>query len=141
MSVRVIIYAYRKPGLDLHTFKERYEAHIQLVKRLSGDDFPLSHKRMYIARTTIENPQAGENNNNSTRNALTPATVLVGQQTDFDFDAYAELTFADQAAFQTFSAKVMAPEAAAQIAADEEGFLDRSKLGIALLGDVVETTN
>ncbi|PYH30088.1 EthD domain-containing protein [Aspergillus neoniger CBS 115656] len=141
MSVRVIIYAYRKPGLDLQTFKERYEAHIQLVKRLSGDDFPLSHKRMYIARTTIENPQAGENNNNSTRNALTPATVLVGQQTDFDFDAYAELTFADQAAFQTFSAQVMAPEAAAQIAADEEGFLDRSKLGIALLGDVVETTN
>ncbi|GLB07563.1 hypothetical protein ABZX51_007354 [Aspergillus tubingensis] len=141
MSVRVIIYAYRKPGIDLQTFKDRYEAHIQLVKRLSGDDFPLSHKRMYIARTTIENPQAGENNNNSTRNALTPATVLVGQQTDFDFDAYAELTFADQAAFQTFSAKVMAPEAAAQIAADEEGFLDRSKLGIALLGDVVETTN
>ena len=141
MSVRVIIYAYRKPGLDLQTFKERYEAHIQLVKRLSGDDFPLSHKRMYIARTTIEDPQAGENNKNSTRNALTPATVLVGQQTDFDFDAYAELTFADQAAFQTFSAKVMAPEAAAQIAADEEGFLDRRKLGIALLGDVVETTN
>ncbi|GKZ57692.1 hypothetical protein AnigIFM56816_002762 [Aspergillus niger] len=140
MSVRVIIYAYRKPGLDLQTFKDRYEAHIELVKRLSGDDFPLSHKRMYVARTTIENPQTGENNN-STRNALTPATVLVGQQTDFDFDAYAELTFADQAAFQTFSAKVMAPEAAAQIAADEEGFLDRSKLGIALLGDVVETTN
>ncbi|GKZ72971.1 hypothetical protein AnigIFM60653_002039 [Aspergillus niger] len=140
MSVRVIIYAYRKPGLDLQTFKDRYEAHIELVKRLSGDDFPLSHKRMYVARTTIENPQTGENNN-STRNALTPATVLVGQQTDFDFDAYAELTFADQAAFQTFSSKVMAPEAAAQIAADEEGFLDRSKLGIALLGDVVETTN
>ncbi|GCB21694.1 hypothetical protein AAWM_04579 [Aspergillus awamori] len=140
MSVQVIIYAYRKPGLDLQTFKDRYEAHIELVKRLSGDDFPLSHKRMYVARTTIENPQTGENNN-STRNALTPATVLVGQQTDFDFDAYAELTFADQAAFQTFSAKVMAPEAAAQIAADEEGFLDRSKLGIALLGDVVETTN
>lgn len=140
MSVRVIIYAYRKPGLDLQTFKDRYEAHIELVKRLSGDDFPLSHKRMYVARTTIENPQTGENNN-STRNALTPATVLVGQQTDFDFDAYAELTFADQVAFQRFSAKVMAPEAAAQIAADEEGFLDRSKLGIALLGDVMETTN
>ncbi|OJJ70164.1 hypothetical protein ASPBRDRAFT_32040 [Aspergillus brasiliensis CBS 101740] len=139
MSVRVLIYAYRKPGLDLQTFKDRYEAHIELVKRLSGDDFPLSHKRTYIARTTIEQqPPAGEGN--STRNAFTPATVLVGQQTDFDFDAYAELTFADQAAFQTFSAKVMAPEAAAQIAADEEGFLDRSKLGIALLGDVVETT-
>ncbi|KAI3008351.1 hypothetical protein CBS147482_5387 [Aspergillus niger] len=141
MSVRVIIYAYRKPGLDLQIFKDRYEAHIELVKRLSGDDFPLSHKRMYIARTTIKNSQTEESNNNSTRNALTPATVLVGRQTDFDFDAYAELTFADQTAFQTFSTKVMAPEAAAQIAADEEGFLDRSKLGIALLGDVVETTN
>ncbi|RMZ45594.1 hypothetical protein AFCA_011263 [Aspergillus flavus] len=76
----------------------------------------------------------------SDRNPLTPATVLVGQQTDFDFDAYAELTFADQAAFQAFGAKLYAPDAAAQIAADEEKWLDKSKLAMAMLGDVIETT-
>lgn len=136
MTLKVFIYAYRKPGISLEDFKKHYEAHVELIKRLSGDDFPLSHKRNYIARSSVENTPEGA----TTRNATTPATVLVGQQSDFDFDAYAEVTFADQAAFQAFGAKVYAPEAAAQIAADEEQFLDRSKLGIAMLGDVIETT-
>ncbi|GKZ19895.1 hypothetical protein AbraIFM66951_007731 [Aspergillus brasiliensis] len=136
MSVRVFIYAYRKPGLSLATFRERYEAHINLVKRLSGDDFPLSHRRSYIARTTVDTPPAGA----TARNATTPATVFVGQQSDFDFDATAELTFTDQPSFQAFMAKVTAPEAAAQIAEDEEGFLDRKMLSIAMIGEVVETT-
>ncbi|PWY81597.1 hypothetical protein BO94DRAFT_146398 [Aspergillus sclerotioniger CBS 115572] len=137
MPVRVFIHAYRKPGLSLATFRERYDAHIELVKRISTDLFPISHKRTYIARTTLDTPAADA----TSRNATTPATVLVGQQSDFDFDAYAELTFADQAAFQAFMARVTAPDAAAQIAADEETFLDRSKLSIAMLGDVVETIN
>ncbi|PYH90411.1 hypothetical protein BO71DRAFT_402234 [Aspergillus ellipticus CBS 707.79] len=137
MSVRVFIFAYRKPGLSLSAFRERYEAHIDLVKRIATVDFPLSHRRSYIARTELTSPLEGTN---STRNANTPATVFVGQQSNFDFDATAELTFADQAALQAFMAKVSAPDAAAQIAADEEGFLDRSELSIAMLGDVVETT-
>lgn len=136
MFLKVVIYAFRKPGIPLEEFKKHYEAHVDLVKRLSGDDFPLSHKRSYIARSTVEAPPEGA----TTRNATTPASVIVGQQSDFDFDAYAELTFADQTAFQAFGAKIYAPEAAAQIAADEEKFLDKSKLAIAMLGDVTETT-
>ncbi|KAJ5737647.1 uncharacterized protein N7483_002772 [Penicillium malachiteum] len=131
MSVKAIIYTYRKPGLSLKEFKAHYEAH-----EIAGEDFPLSHKQSYMARTTVETLIEGS----SERNALTPATVLVGKQTDFDFDAYADLTFVDQAAFQAFSAKVYAPEAAARIAADEEKFLGKSKLGISMLGDVIETT-
>ncbi|GAB1200349.1 hypothetical protein APSETT444_009719 [Aspergillus pseudonomiae] len=131
MSLKVLIYAYRKPGLSLEEFKKHYEAHVDLVKHLSGEDFPLSHRRSYVARNTVETPVEDA----SGRNPLTPATVLLGQQTDFDFDAYAELTFADQAAFQAFGAKVYAPDAAAQIAADEEKFLDKSKLVMAMLGD------
>ncbi|KAJ5116576.1 hypothetical protein N7456_000924 [Penicillium angulare] len=135
MSVKVLIYAYRKPGMSLEDFKTNYDSHIDLIKRLTGDDFPVAHKRSYVARTTVEVAPEGA----SDRNSLTPATVLVGQQSDFDFDAFAELTFADQAAFQAFGAKVYAPDAAAEIAADEEKFLDRSKVGIAMLGDVIET--
>jgi hypothetical protein len=135
MSVRVFIYAYRKPGISLEEFKRRYEAHVELVKRISGEDFPLSHKRSYVARSTVEARPEGA----TMRNATTPATVLVGQQPDFDFDAYAELTFADEAAFRAFGAKVYAPEAAAEIEADEANFLDKSKLGIVMLGDVIET--
>jgi hypothetical protein len=66
--------------------------------------------------------------------------VIVGQQSNFDFDAYTELTFADQAAFQAFSAKVCAPDAASQAASDEEKVLDKSRLGIVMLGEVIETT-
>ena len=135
MSVTVFLYAYRKPGVSLDDFKKRYEAHAELIKHLTGDDFPLSHKRSYLARRTVETAP----DSTSTRNATTPATVIVGQQSDFDFDAYAELTFADQAALQAFSARVAAPESAAQIAADEEKFLDRSQLRIAVVGDVMET--
>ncbi|KAJ6088552.1 hypothetical protein N7486_009813 [Penicillium sp. IBT 16267x] len=135
MSLKVFVHAYRKPGLSLEDFKKHYEDHVELVKRLSGENFPLSHKRTYIARNTVEVAPEGA----SERNALTPATVLVGKQSDFDFDAYAELTFADQAAFQAFRASIHAPDVAALIAADEEKFLDKSKLGIALLGDVIET--
>jgi hypothetical protein len=136
MSVKVFIYAYRKTGISLEDFRTHYEAHVELIKRLTGEVFPLSHKRSYVARNTVEVAAEGA----SDRNALTPATVIVGQQSDFDFDAYAELTFADQAAFQAFGAKVYAPDAAAQIAADEEKFLDKSKLGIVMLGEVIETT-
>ncbi|KAJ5173229.1 hypothetical protein N7492_005822 [Penicillium capsulatum] len=134
MSVRIIIYAYRKPGTSPEHFKTSYEAHISLVKRIAGDDFPLSHQRHYLART-VDTSAEGV----SVRNTTTPATLIAGDQSDFDFDAYAELTFADQPALQAFVAKVRAPEAAEEIAADEEGFLDRSKLGIAFLDDVVET--
>ncbi|KAJ5702598.1 hypothetical protein N7488_010146 [Penicillium malachiteum] len=124
MSVRSFIYAYRKPGLSLAEFKTHYEAHAALLKEIAGEDF--------LNETISHAPHE--------RNALTPAIFLVGQQTDFDFDAYAELTFVDQAAFQAFCAKVYAPEAAARIAADKEKFLDKSKLGIAMIGDVIETT-
>ncbi|EED13837.1 conserved hypothetical protein [Talaromyces stipitatus ATCC 10500] len=133
MTVRALIYAYRKPGLSLEDFKTHYEEHINFLKHLSGDDFPLSHKRSYIARNVLSDGQTADNG--TARNATTPATVLAGQQADFDFDAYAELIFASQESFQKFVAKVQAPEAAAQIAADEEKFLERSKLSIALLGD------
>jgi hypothetical protein len=135
MPITAIIYAYRKPGLSLEDFKKHYEAHVDLVKKLAGDSFPSSHKRSYIARTTVTTPP----DDATTRNAFTPATVLSGQQSDFDFDAYAELTFPDQAAFGAFHARVTAADAAAQIAADEGKFLDRSRLGIAMVGDVLET--
>lgn len=135
MPITAIIYAYRKPGLSPEDFKKHYEVHVDLVKKLAGNSFPSSHKRSYIARTTVTTPP----DDATTRNAVTPATVLSGQQSDFDFDAYAELTFPDQAAFGAFHARVTAVDAAAQIAADEGKFLDRSRLGIAMVGDVLET--
>ncbi|KAG2415931.1 hypothetical protein HFD88_007123 [Aspergillus terreus] len=138
---KVLILASRRPDISPAAFRTRYEAHVDLLKRISTSDFPLSHRRSYIARTaatTTTSPP--ENEQPPPRNAATPAAVIVGQQADSDFDAVAELTFADDAALQAFMAKVSAPEAARQIAVDEEGFLDRGRLRIVMLGEVVEST-
>jgi len=59
--------------------------------------------------------------------------------TQADFDAISELIFEDQAAFQSFFDVMTQPENAARLAADEELFLDRSKVPIVILGDCFET--
>ncbi|KAJ6162685.1 hypothetical protein N7497_002664 [Penicillium chrysogenum] len=107
MPVKVLVFLYRNPRLSPEEFKKYYEAHL----KSPPDD-------------------------STARNAFTPATILRGRQPDFDFDAYAELTFADQAAYQAFAAKIYAPDAAAQITADEDKFLDRLKQGVVLVGEV-----
>ncbi|KAA8649387.1 hypothetical protein EYZ11_005645 [Aspergillus tanneri] len=136
MTFKVLVYAHRLPGISPEDFKQHYEAHIELFKRLVGDDFPLSHRRVYIARTAVEAAPDGA----SARNATTPATVVVGQQSDYDYDCLAEMTFADQASWEACVAKAYAPEISAQIAADEDKFYDRSKTGVVIVGDVTETT-
>lgn len=134
--VRAVVFTYRKPGLTLEEFKSYSEQHGHLLKRLAGDVFPISHRRSYIARE--EKADATET---TARNPTTPAKLFLGQQSDFDFDAYTELTFASQEAVQAYVAKTSQPDIAATIAADEEKFLDRPKTGIAFLGDVTEVNN
>ncbi|KAJ5112289.1 hypothetical protein N7532_000334 [Penicillium argentinense] len=119
MTVKVLIYAYRKPGLSIEEFKKRYETHAALVKQLAGADFPFV--------------------TNAPTSPAPPSRLP--RMKHFDFDAYAELTFVDQAALGTFTAKVQSPEIARRIEEDEEEFLDRGRLGIAMLGEVCETTN
>ncbi|KAJ5387144.1 hypothetical protein N7509_009685 [Penicillium cosmopolitanum] len=137
MPVRLIIISYRKPGLSPELFKSLYEDHVNLIKRLAVDTFPLSHQRSYIARTTVSCPP----DDATTRNRLTPATVPRGAQSDFDFDAIAELGFADRAALDRFSARVQEPDVAAEIAADEDKFLERSTVAIAMIDEMRETRN
>lgn len=120
MTHTILIFAYRKPGTTPEQFKTHYEGtHMPIVKELAGEHFPLSHTRRYIHRT--------EGQGGTERNAKNPATVIIGEQLDFDYDAIAELIFADVPAFQTFMGIVQKPENAARLAADEELFLDRSR--------------
>lgn len=118
MPVKMLVFLYRNLRLTPEEFMKYYEAHVKLVKKLAGTDFPLSHHRNYIARNTVDIPPDGF----TARNAFIPATILRGRQPEFDFDAYAELTFADQVSYQAFAAKIYAPDAAAQITADEDEF-------------------
>ncbi|KAI1381210.1 EthD domain-containing protein [Hypoxylon crocopeplum] len=128
MVYSILLFATRKPGTTPEQFKAYYEGvHMPLLREIAGPQFPLSHTRRYIHRSE---GQAQD----TTRNATTPAQVLLGSQADFDYDVIGELVFTDAAAFQTFMGLTHAPENAARVAADEEKFLDRSQLRVVALG-------
>ncbi|KAI1352354.1 EthD domain-containing protein [Xylaria sp. FL0043] len=143
MPYSVLIFAYRKPGTTPEQFKAHYEGvHVPLIRKLTGANFPLSHTRHYLHRTTQhqhqqqQQQQEAEGKGNTARNPHTPATVLIGTQAEFDYDAFAELTFEDEAAFQRFFALTQQqPENAEQIAADEELFLDRARMTVVVKGE------
>ncbi|KAI1213213.1 EthD domain-containing protein [Annulohypoxylon truncatum] len=129
MTYSILVFVYRKPGTTPEQFKAHYEgSHVPLIRELAGAHFPLSHTRRYIHRSEGQ----GEG---TTRNATTPASVLIGRQEDFDYDAFAELIFDDATAFQNFFAVMQQPDIAAKMAADEEHFIDRSRLSVVVLGE------
>lgn len=122
----VLIFAYRKPGISPAEFKSHYESsHVPLVESIAGSLFPKSHTRHYIQRAD---------------GADHPATVLVGSQADFGYDAIAELIFDNEAAFQAFFARVTEPKAAEKIAQDEDKFLDRARMKVVIEGDRIVTS-
>lgn len=133
MTYSILIFAYRKSGTTPEEFRAGYEAHVPVVKEMTGEHFPLSHTRRYIQRA------AGQAEGTTERNADYPATVLFGSQADFDYDAVAELTFTDAAAFQTFFGIVQKPENWERIQADEAKFLDTFKMTV--VGETIVTTH
>lgn len=136
MTFNVLIFAYRKPGTTPEQFRSHYEGtHVPLVKELAGEHFPLFHTRRYLLRS----PEA-EGIKVTDRNPKSPAKVLVGNQAEFDYDAFAELSFTDLAHFETFIGLTQQPENAARIAADEEKFLDRSAMSVVVLGETLTTS-
>ncbi|RAK95373.1 EthD domain-containing protein [Aspergillus ibericus CBS 121593] len=143
MPYRILLLAHRKPTLTPTTFHTYYEAHIELLRHLTGDAFPLSHRRSYIARTTSTSTSPSSTSSSAPSsneiNATHPATILIGNQTTFPFDAIAELTFEDRDAFERFTARVQEPENARLIGEDEALWSDTGRLGIVVLGEVVVT--
>ncbi|MCJ1372937.1 hypothetical protein MMC20_004163 [Loxospora ochrophaea] len=134
MPYIILIFAYRKPGLSPAAFKSHYESsHVPLVQSITGPHFPNTHTRHYIQRA--ENTAASPSSSNTDY----PATVMVGAQEDFAYDAFAELTFDDAAAFHAFYALVNEEEAAKKIAQDEEMFVDRAKMRVAIVDDCAVT--
>lgn len=136
MPFSILIVAYRKPGTSPASFKAHYEdVHMPLVKSIAGDTFPNKHIRRYIHRPNDPVSESAGNDN-----TMYPATVLVGEPKDFDYDSIAELVFDDEAAFQRFFSRVSHGEGAAKREADEEIFLDRGRMRVVVLGDCTVTT-
>ncbi|KAL4948678.1 EthD domain-containing protein [Aspergillus filifer] len=110
-------------------FKTHYETvHMPLIKNLAGDLFPLSHRRLYLAR-----PSPGEEGSY-------PVAAVLGSQEDFPYDCITELTFPDEETMRTFFARRMEPGTKEIVEEDENKFLQAEKLKMVVLGDVQETT-
>ncbi|KAI1113886.1 EthD domain-containing protein [Nemania sp. NC0429] len=136
MPYSALVFVYRKAGTTPEQFKAYYdEIHVPLLLELTGSTFPLAHKRHYIQRQSGQK----QDDQDTARNPTTPATVHVGTQEDFDYDVIVELTFEDESAYHTFFGVMRQPENAAKIVADEEMFIDRSRLIIVGVGSTVTT--
>ena len=126
MPYKVVLFLWRRPNLTPTQFHDYYENnHVPIMKALCGDTFPKTHVRNYVQRSTTPDT-----------NGNYPATVIVGGQDDFSYDAWAELIFDDEDAFKRLHARVSEPDRAKLIAEDEENFLDRSKLRAVVVGEV-----
>lgn len=132
MTFQVILFVWRKPGLSPADFKTYWETkHVPLVKELTGDKFPNSHTRHYIQRSAV--PGGADNTS-------WPAAVMLGEQSDFDYDAWAVLDFDSKEAFEAMFAKISEKDAAERLGADEEAFLDRGKRRVVFVDDMCVTS-
>ena len=140
MPFTILIFSYRKIGISPKEFKDHYESsHVPLIKSLAGTHFPQSHKRFYIQRTADADADDNDDDDGDDKNNKYPATILVGSQPDFQYDALAELTFENATKFQTFMSIVSQGEAREMLAKDEEIFLDRERMTAVVVGETVVT--
>jgi hypothetical protein len=98
-----------------------------------------------ISNSTIGRSGSGDitsTNISCVDNALqTLATVFVGSQEDFQYDAFAKLTFEDEAGFARFFNLMHEKSVVKEmVEGDEEKFLDRERMRVVILGDVIETS-
>ncbi|KAI8624250.1 EthD domain-containing protein [Xylariaceae sp. FL1651] len=133
MTYSILVFLYRKLGTTPQQFKAYYnDSHLPFFRELAGPHNPVLHTQRYIHRSEIQAE------GNTDRNPLTPATVFLGSQADFDYDVVVDVKFKDAMAFQEFHKHMQQPEIAARIAADEEHFLDRTQTRVAVLGETIE---
>ncbi|RDW72407.1 uncharacterized protein DSM5745_07579 [Aspergillus mulundensis] len=152
MVVTVLIIIYRKPTLSPTSFRHLYEAHVNLVHHLTGDAFPLAHRRTYVAQTT---PTAAAPTWPEPRPSGVPAspspppppssstwhpmTVANDAPAVFGFDVVSEVTFADDLAYERFVTRIQDPAVKGRLCASAGVFADGAGLAAAVVGDVVET--
>ena len=125
MPTLVLLLFGRRADLSPAAFQSHFETvHIPLIQSLVGDAFPHSHTRLYLERS-----EEGEH----------PASVLIGTEQDFAFDAAAQLVFEDEAAFKKFMAKANEPEVRQKLEDDDAKFSDRTKTRAVALKEICVT--
>ncbi len=96
----------RRPGLSMADFIDYYETHHRLI----GEKYLRGRATRYVRR--FLHPLPGP---------------LTGETVEPEHDVVMEIWFADRESFEATIALLTRPDAAAEIAADEERLFDRSK--------------
>lgn len=105
--LQLLMFGRRKQDLTPEQYRDHYEnIHIPFMRNLTGETFPLTHTRHYIQRDGAPDFLAA---------LMGPG----GNQSDFDFDAVAVLTYRDRAHFEANWAFFEDEETRRLIAADE----------------------
>ncbi len=104
--IKMIGLLKRKPGMTTDAFRDYYESKHRLIGEKYLRDHACRYSRRYL--TPLFQPEAG---------SLESA----------DYDVVLEVWYRDRASFEAGIARLALPEVAAEIAADEERFLDRSR--------------
>ena len=162
MPYSVLVYIYRKKGTSPKQFKEHYETkHVPIIQRLSGNLFPMSHSRHYMAyvpqtgstpASAAVDPSAGTGGDERVGTAerlLAGSTsvgayvpmVVQGQPADFGWDVCTIATYTNETHFREFMAVLMDEKNAKILTDDEEVFTDRSKFKAVILGENLTTVN
>lgn len=97
----------RRPGMSVEEFREYYET----KHRVIGEKYLKGHATKYVRRfiSGFEDP-------------------ATGVAADPEYDVLLEIWYADRAAYEATSKLLSAPEAAAEIAEDEERLFDRPNM-------------
>lgn len=109
-----LLYCYRLPELSPDQFREYVEhKHVPLVQSLLGSKHPLTHTRFYIGGSS---------------------KYVVGSSTSEDPDLIAVIEYEDESAMQQSMQARNADGTREKIQADEDKFMDRSRVKVIVLG-------
>lgn len=110
----VLLLCHKLPNLSAAEFRNYIEeVHSPFVKSLLGSEFPLTHTRYYT------NKESG---------------FAIGSPSPTDPDLFAVITYESEDAMRRSMSKRASDGIREQIQADEDKFMDRSKVQVVVLG-------
>lgn len=130
MPILLLCFTIRKPGVSFQDYKSYYEQHhSKNIYDFLGDDSPATYSRHYVER-----PGDGDSSHIAANGS--PAFFLTGQAAEFAYDCVTLMTWDDEEAYIKMTQKFSDPDVGSRFAADEEFFLDRSKVVLMSVGEV-----
>jgi hypothetical protein len=143
MPYVVLLFFGHKEGTTPAAFRSYFETqHLPLIKSMAVSSFPTTHTRLYIHRSECDSNSSSPSSESSEFGEKVfdfPASVLMGKQEDFDYDAIAQLEFDDAAVFHAFIGQRKDPYILRRLEEDDEKFSDPRKTRAVVLGEVCVT--